>query len=132
MPKWFELTRAGVSEVDGHEAPTRNDQYLLFQTLLGTWPDPAPATAEELASYRDRIIPYMEKATKEAKQHTSWISPNEKYDQAVRLFVEYVISDTKKSPFLESFLPFAQQSGVLRSVELTVSDRDQADFAWRA
>ena len=47
VAQWFELTRNHVSQVDGKPAPTSNDQYLLFQTLLGTWPDPAPASAQD-------------------------------------------------------------------------------------
>ena len=70
---WLGQTQGHVSQVDGMTAPTANDQYLLYQTLIGTWPDPAPSSGEELAAYRDRIMHYMEKAIKEAKQHTSWV-----------------------------------------------------------
>ena len=76
MTGWLDLTRSHVSQIDGMTAPTANDQYLLYQTLIGTWPDPAPSTAHELAAYRDRIMNYMEKAIKEAKEHTSWVKPN--------------------------------------------------------
>ena len=67
---WLSLTRSYDSQVEEKPAPTVNDRYLLYQTLLGTWPDPAPSTAQELAAYRDRIMRYMEKAIKEAKQNT--------------------------------------------------------------
>jgi (1->4)-alpha-D-glucan 1-alpha-D-glucosylmutase len=90
-------------------APTANDRYLLFQTLVGTWPNPAPRGAKELTTYRERIAHYMEKAIKEAKQHTSWINPNEQYDEAVRRFVAGALEDVKENEFLESFAPFAQR-----------------------
>jgi (1->4)-alpha-D-glucan 1-alpha-D-glucosylmutase len=88
-------------------APTANDQYLFFQTLIGTWPDPAPSERLDLAVYRDRIMHYMEKAIKEAKEHTSWVNPNEEYDAAVALYVTGVLGELNGNPFLESFAPFA-------------------------
>ncbi len=109
VPRWLAETAEGLSQVDGQSAPTRNDQYLLFQTLVGTWPDPAPVTSQEISEYRDRIIQYMEKATKEAKKHTSWVNPNEEYDEAVRKFVTFVLDDLKETPFARSFLPFARK-----------------------
>ena len=108
-PAGSSSTRNYLSQVDGNPAPTSNDQYLLFQTLLGTWPDPAPASAQELADYRDRILAYMEKAIKEAKQNSNWVNPNVEYDEAVRSFVAAVLSDLRDNPFLESFAPFAQR-----------------------
>jgi (1->4)-alpha-D-glucan 1-alpha-D-glucosylmutase len=52
---------------------------------------------------------YMEKAIKEAKQHTSWVNPNEEYDAAVGRYVSGVLADLKDNPFLNSFMPFAQR-----------------------
>src|SRR5262245_21822059 len=46
----------------------------------------------------------MQKATKEAKVHTSWINPNEEYDAAVRLFVEHLLPESGQSPFLSDLL----------------------------
>ena len=109
VARWFELTRNHVSQVDAKPAPTSNDQYLLFQTLLGTWPDPAPASAQELAGYRDRIVAFMEKAVKEAKQNSNWVNPNVQYDEAVHSFVGNLLSDRPDNPFLESFAPFARR-----------------------
>ncbi|HEX3541013.1 MAG TPA: hypothetical protein VHT75_11295, partial [Acidimicrobiales bacterium] len=62
--------------------PDRNAEYLLYQTLVGAWPIEA-----------DRMVAYMEKATKEAKVHTTWSTPNEEYDAAVRDFVTSILSD---------------------------------------
>jgi (1->4)-alpha-D-glucan 1-alpha-D-glucosylmutase len=90
-------------------APTLNDQYLLFQTLMGTWPDPAPRSADQLSPYRDRIVAYMEKAIKEAKEHTSWVNPNAQYDAAVKRFVAGILADVKNNAFIESFAPLAQK-----------------------
>jgi (1->4)-alpha-D-glucan 1-alpha-D-glucosylmutase len=113
VASWLDLTRSHVSQIDGMTAPTANDQYLLYQTLIGTWPGPAPSTAQELAAYRDRIMHYMEKAIKEAKEHTSWVNPNLDYDAAVARYVTGLLAELKDNPFLASFMPFAQRVALL-------------------
>ena len=62
--------------------PDRNTEYLLYQTLVGAW----PLTAQ-------RLTAYMEKATREAKVHTSWTAPNEEYDVALKRFIEACLAD---------------------------------------
>jgi (1->4)-alpha-D-glucan 1-alpha-D-glucosylmutase len=90
--RWARLNARKKSRVDGARAPDRNDEYLLYQTLLGAWlsDQPAAAVAPEFV---DRIASYMLKATKEAKVHTSWVNPNADYDQAVQDFVRRILSD---------------------------------------
>jgi (1->4)-alpha-D-glucan 1-alpha-D-glucosylmutase len=56
--------------------PDRNTEYLLYQTIVGAWPISA-----------ERLQRYMEKASREAKQQTSWISPNEEFEKALREFI---------------------------------------------
>jgi (1->4)-alpha-D-glucan 1-alpha-D-glucosylmutase len=57
--------------------PDRNTEYFFYQTLVGAWPLDV-----------DRAVAYMEKATREAKEHTSWTTQNAEYDTALRRFVE--------------------------------------------
>jgi (1->4)-alpha-D-glucan 1-alpha-D-glucosylmutase len=57
-----------------------------------------------MARFRARIADYVQKATKEAKVHTSWINPNEEYDAAVRSFVERLLPESGQSPFLGDLL----------------------------
>ncbi len=75
------------------DAPDRNEEYLIYQTLASTWPI-------EL----DRVTEYLEKAFREAKIHTSWTSPDELREEAVRAFVGRIF---EYRPFLEEFVPFA-------------------------
>jgi (1->4)-alpha-D-glucan 1-alpha-D-glucosylmutase len=98
LARWGRLNSAKKAVVDDQPAPDRNDEYLLYQTLLGAWP-PEPPTAEALARFRARIAAYMHKATKEAKVHTSWINPNEEYDAAVAQFVSRLVPDAADDPF---------------------------------
>jgi (1->4)-alpha-D-glucan 1-alpha-D-glucosylmutase len=77
-----------VSEWRAATAPYRpalldaNTEYLIWQTLVGVWPLSAP-----------RLLAYLEKATREAKRHTTWTEPNEPYDAAVRDFAERLLDD---------------------------------------
>jgi (1->4)-alpha-D-glucan 1-alpha-D-glucosylmutase len=86
LARWGRLNSSKKTVLEDQPAPDRNDEYLLYQTLIGAWPS-EPFTAEGLAQFRERIALYMQKATKEAKVHTSWINPNEEYDAAVRQFI---------------------------------------------
>ena len=100
--RWRGIARRWRREVDGHAAPDANDEYLLYQTLLGAWP--ARDEDETLGTFTGRVAAYMEKATKEAKRRTSWVNPSEAYDRAVREFVGSLLAPD--GPFLPAFRPF--------------------------
>jgi (1->4)-alpha-D-glucan 1-alpha-D-glucosylmutase len=103
LARWGRLNSPRKLVVEEQPAPDRNDEYLLYQTLLGAWPE-GPLDGDALVRFRGRIAAYMQKATKEAKVHTSWINPNEEYDAAVRLFVEHLLPESGESPFLSDLL----------------------------
>lgn len=79
------------------DLPDRNTEYLYYQTLVGAWPVPV-----------DRMLAYMEKATREAKTHTSWTSPSEKFETALKAFIERTLADpdfmTMVRDFVDSIL----------------------------
>ena len=81
-------------------APSANDEYLLYQALLGTY---LPDATED---YADRIVAYMAKAIKEAKVNTSWLNPNEAYDNAVEAFVRGALESDE---FMAAFVPFQRR-----------------------
>jgi (1->4)-alpha-D-glucan 1-alpha-D-glucosylmutase len=117
MAQWRQAHAGLVGRVDGLPAPSPNDQYLFYQSLVGTWPD--EMDAEGQAVYQQRLVDYMIKAVKEAKVYTSWINPNEEYDQAVRSFVQGALADEPDSPFrlsLESFVARLAFFGRLNSL----------------
>jgi glycogen operon protein len=91
-------------------APTRNDEYLLYQTLLGVWPDEDLDDAG-LAALRARVWQYMLKALREAKLHTDWIDPKPDYEDCVRRFVDALLQPD--SPFLKLFIPFQRRIAAL-------------------
>ena len=117
---WRELNAPLRGEIDGEPAPSPNDEYLLYQTLLGAWPL-ARMDEATLEEFRDRIKAYMEKAMREAQVSTSWTDPNEGYEEAVASFVDGTLS--LDGPFLQAFLPFQQgvaRTGAMNSLSQTL------------
>jgi (1->4)-alpha-D-glucan 1-alpha-D-glucosylmutase len=114
-------------------APDSNEEYLLYQTLIGTWPL-LPMNPDEHAVYVQRMQSYMQKALHEAKMHSSWISPNAEYDQAVQEFVAKVLEASADNPFLEDFRqvqgPIAQAGmwNSLSQVVLKIASPGVPDF----
>jgi (1->4)-alpha-D-glucan 1-alpha-D-glucosylmutase len=117
--RWREIARRFKRDVDGEAAPDKNDEYLLYQTLVGAWPQ--RADDEALPVFTARIRAYMLKATKEAKRHTSWVNPSGEYDEAVEVFVTRLLAPG--SPFLEASRPFREvvaRCGAINSLAQTV------------
>ncbi len=121
---WRRINRAKKKTLpDGRTAPDHNEEYLLYQTLLGCWPFALEAERE---SFIRRIQDYMTKAVHEAKVNLSWINPDTEYVEAVRLFVARLLTPgttARPNHFLESFEKFAlpiQFFGALNSVSQTL------------
>jgi (1->4)-alpha-D-glucan 1-alpha-D-glucosylmutase len=106
--RWARLNRRHHRQVDGQPAPSRSDEYLFYQTLVGVWPLVA-ADGKDLRPLAARMRAYMEKATREAKIHTSWISPDAEYDAATAEFVAAVLDDHPKNRFLAELRRFHEQ-----------------------
>ena len=105
--RWHRWNRRHASVLEGRRAPERNEEYLLYQTLLGAWPL-GPLSADARADFTARIQAYMAKASKEAKVNTSWINPNEAYDEALRRFIERVLDPVASPRFLADFGAFRE------------------------
>jgi (1->4)-alpha-D-glucan 1-alpha-D-glucosylmutase len=103
--RWQTLNASKKRTVAGRTAPDSNEEYLLYQTLIGTWPLKRP-TVEERRVYVRRIQQFMVKALKEAKQHTSWIKPNVAYEEAVTEFVASVLENGPENDFIIDFEHF--------------------------
>jgi (1->4)-alpha-D-glucan 1-alpha-D-glucosylmutase len=113
LSRWSKLNRSSRRKLDTGYAPSRNDEYLLYQTLLGIWPFDLDISdkpdAAELAQLSDRVAAYMLKAGREAKVHSSWINPDKEYEEATQDFVRALLSPQPVNLFLRDFLPFQQQ-----------------------
>ena len=90
------------------DAPDANEEYLLYQTLVGAWPL-EPCGPGEFARFGQRIQDYMDKAIHEAKVHSSWINPDPAYDAAIRQFIESILDEGKSKPFLDDIRAFVRR-----------------------
>jgi (1->4)-alpha-D-glucan 1-alpha-D-glucosylmutase len=122
LRRWSVLNRAYRSKIDGVAAPSAADEYLFYQTLLGTLPS---STLDEaaLGAWRDRIEAYMLKATREAKAYTSWINPNAEYERALCGFVRGALARINPNPFLDDMRARAGQIawfGALNSLTMAL------------
>ena len=120
LRKWHRMNLAHKTEVDGVLAPSRNDEYLLYQVLLGSCPLASPRGAG-IESWRDRIVAYMQKATREAKLHTSWANENAAYEKATTRFVCKLLEDAPGNEFLQDFRAVVQPVawlGLLNSLSM--------------
>jgi len=98
--RWSRLNRQRKGAIDGEAVPSRNDEYLLYQILIGSFPCHALDEAC-LADYRLRIEQYMIKAAREAKSRTSWHNINEKYETALTEFVRALLTRSTGNLFLD-------------------------------
>src|SRR5881296_2426572 len=118
LQRWRAATRRWKRMINDLEAPDTNEEYLLYQTLLGTWPIRVDGEPESLPApeYVERIQAYMAKALHEAKINTSWIQPNEEWDAAMREFVARILDPSPRNKFLPIFLPVAQEIARLGAI----------------
>ena len=116
---WRKLNRDKKTLSNGIEAPAANDEYLLYQTLIGTWPFGTGAR-DPGENFIERICDFMRKAIREAKEKTNWANPNQDYESAVLRFVKSVLESEE---FRDIFLPFQRKAayfGMLNSLSQTL------------
>ncbi|MFL5358397.1 malto-oligosyltrehalose synthase [Archangium sp.] len=107
--RWSELTRAFRTELPSGPAPSANDEYLFYQTLVGAWPMGPSLSSEGLGELRQRLREYMLKAIKEAKVRTSWTNPDSAYEEGVARFVEACLDESRGRVFLEDLQSFKRR-----------------------
>ena len=105
LNRWAEANRALKTQVGETLAPDTNEEYLLYQILLGAWPLQAEQIDDD---FRARIKAYMRKALSESKANTSWSSPNDAWLKASDDFVDALLSGDRAA-FQEDFLPLADE-----------------------
>jgi (1->4)-alpha-D-glucan 1-alpha-D-glucosylmutase len=102
---WSRILRARRGDVEGVAAPDRDDEYMLYQTLVGSWPIDMldGPNGEQLEAYGARIRSTLEKSLREAKRRSSWAAPNSEYEEAMQAFAREAL---RSDAFLSNFLPF--------------------------
>jgi (1->4)-alpha-D-glucan 1-alpha-D-glucosylmutase len=89
--------------------PDHNTEYFLYQTLIGAWP-----------ISKDRVVAYMEKAVREAKQRTSWTHQNKEFEDATKSFIERILESTEFLSELEGFVGRVLLPGRINSLAQTL------------
>jgi (1->4)-alpha-D-glucan 1-alpha-D-glucosylmutase len=102
LARWHRLNKNKKSTGNGAHIPDNNEEYLIYQTLLGIYPV-AKLNRAGHAEYVNRIQNYMLKALREAKVHTSWIEPDTGYEKAVIKFVAEILEPSTSNEFLADF-----------------------------
>lgn len=121
LGRWSRFNWRRKPLVEGRPVPDRNEEYLLYQTLVGAWPP--GAEAEEFAEFRRRIADYMRKAVREAKVNSSWIRPNLPYEEALQRFIDRLLETGRANLFLADLAAFQQRvgyCGMLNSLSQTL------------
>jgi len=103
--RWFALNKPHRRG----DWPDRNIEYFYYQTLIGAWPLPL-----------ERALLVMEKASREAKQHTSWTRPNPAYDEALQAFVTGTLGDPGFTTDLDKFVSTLVTPGCVNSLAQTL------------
>jgi len=103
--QWSRWNRKFRSEVDGKVLPDENQELMLYQTLLGSW----PLDESEMKGFKDRVLGFVEKAMREAQTYSNWRRPNEANENAVKDFVIRILARSKSNHFLSDFLDFEHE-----------------------
>lgn len=105
IKQWHKINKAHKSLVNGSVAPDKNDEYFLYQTLLGA----LPFDGGDYGSFLVRMEGYLVKAVREAKVHTAWIKPDLVYEKSYLDFMKKILDFTNPGAFLEEFIPFQRK-----------------------
>lgn len=89
--------------------PDRNTEYFYYQTLIGAWPISA-----------DRLHDYMQKATREAKRHTSWTANNKEFEDALNSFIDATLANAAFIADLEHMVARVRDAGRINSLAQTL------------
>ena len=124
--RWRRMTRMLKPVLaDGRAVPDANEEYFLYQTLVGATPlelQVANPDSEQLTAYRERIRSYIFKAVHEAKRNLSWVNPDPEYIAALERFLDAILAppaSKSRSGFwqdLARFLPPISYFGCINSL----------------
>lgn len=116
---WSAVNLAKKKLMNNKFMPDENDEYFLYQTLIGC----LPFYEEKDDDFKERIKNYMVKAVREAKVHTAWIKPDNEYEQACLFFIDEILKRSAENQFLKEFLPFQKKIafyGIFNSLSQTI------------
>jgi (1->4)-alpha-D-glucan 1-alpha-D-glucosylmutase len=99
-------------DVNNVASPDSNDEYFIYQALLGGF----PVNAHPDQGFIQRLKEYMVKVVREAKVHTDWSQPNEEYENAVVAFIQNILNDNEFLDVFKSLFEKAKNYGIIYSL----------------
>ncbi len=102
---WFDMNTLHRKS----NVPDPNTEYLYYQTLIGAWPIDA-----------ERANAYMIKATREAKQQTSWVHNNSAFETGLQEFIKATLGDEDFCNEVSGFVRQIQNAGYSNSLTQTL------------
>lgn len=105
IASWAQANDSRKETVDGSKVPNSNEEYFIYQTLVGLW----PADLSQLPSISDRLQAYVIKALREAMIHSRWMEPNKPYEEATLTFLKRILSPRDNQCFLDSVGRFLEK-----------------------
>jgi (1->4)-alpha-D-glucan 1-alpha-D-glucosylmutase len=123
VQRWRRWNRSLRTDIGGRRAPSRPDEYILYQTLVGAWPaslvDGGDAWPSGLGEFRGRVKDYFVKAVREAKTVSSWTDQDEPYEKGCLAFLDAILDENHNNSFLgdcRAFVRYIAFAAVLNSL----------------
>ncbi len=116
---WMRMNQSKKKQIDGEKVPDKNNEYLLYQMLVGAW----PFNRNQTESFKERLKNYIIKAIREEKIHSTWIRPNKEYEKAFADFIDEILIHSHENEFLGDFIPFQKKIahfGIFNSLSQTL------------
>lgn len=103
IKQWLDMNQSLRTMVRDKTAPALNDEYFIYQSIVGGFPPDFKVTAEWL----QRLEAYMVKVLRESKVNSNWDDPDVEYENACTQFIHNLFNT--KHGFLASFKPFIEK-----------------------
>jgi (1->4)-alpha-D-glucan 1-alpha-D-glucosylmutase len=121
--EWEKIVKLWYQVPVGHGGPDENDRYFMLQTIVGAWPmkivgEPNP---DEVAAFVTRLEAYLVKSLREAKRHSSWLDPNNLYEETTLAFLRSALAPdggclAQARSFVQKIAPIGMLNSVSRLV----------------
>lgn len=123
LQTWRSLNSSHKRVVNDQVVPDANDEYFLYQTLVGAM----PFETGDLSEFAERITQYVVKAVREAKVHTAWLRPDTDYEDGFVAFSQALLASPEaannNATFLKELTAFKQRVadyGIYNSLSQTL------------
>lgn len=114
---WMRVNKGFKTSVDGKQAPMVNDEYFIYQSIIGGFPEDIKPSD----TWVERLQQYIVKVVREAKIKSNWENPNEDYEKACTSFIESILKGESAffqdaAKFMESILPAVHDYSIAQAV----------------